>query len=232
MIKKWIFIFLVLFPAISFGEQYLESIPNNCFTNGIYCSHSKVVKKVVDGSLKQMINVEIYLSLSTEDYFNENEILDLFYDFGSWGRYASQEGSESIRFYNTMELDPIEKDGITIRRQYLHYDIRAPRPVTRTTIEAVGHYWQIPSVDGALATVQFKHLTEGNNYIPGVGVLIGCRGLKYTAGIFHIYYDKLKKNFLVTFSADVIPEASFLLNVAASYVENGFLSIMKGMFGL
>ncbi len=225
---KVIIVLIFLFSAkILLAE--LPQIPYECFDYDIYCSHFKLVEKIIDGQKTKVIEATIFVVLSKEDYSIKN-IIDLFFNFDSWKEYAESEGSNAIVFQSSMHLGTFERDGHTVHKQYIHSFLKAPAPIFSITFRGVGHFWLTDPVVGATHSGKFNYLDKGYFHIPNEPPLDGAEGYKYHAGEYHLKADK--DEVYIYFKAWVIPEINLLPQIAAPYIEQSYLSLLKGMFSL
>ncbi|MCK5072719.1 MAG: hypothetical protein KAQ98_04780 [Bacteriovoracaceae bacterium] len=221
------------FIQATFAGTFPE-IPDGCLDEDIYCSEAKVVKKIIDGESKKVIRIKIFVLGTADDYDSEQDILDLFFDFDSWGDYAEMGDSRTIKFKKSLNLGPITWNEHETFRHYANYKIKAPFPINWMNVRAMGYYWNIEPYEGAVASCMFENQTSGVFEIPGEPTLHGGEGFKYTDGEFHIKVEgeEDEKEYYMYFTADVIPAIDFLPSIAAPYVHAGFLAILKGMFDL
>lgn len=228
-----LFIFALLILSTSVLANTLPEIPSDCFDEDVYCTRAKVIRKVVGGESRKVINVKVFAVVSFDDYESVDELMDLFFDFNSWDEYAANEGSGRILFNGQTSSQHMGYEminGFEVAKHYAHYRIKSP--IGYIKVRAMGYYWMVNPYEGAVVSAEFHNQTTGVYEIPGEDTLYGGEGFKYTAGDFHVTMDEDNEEYFIIFNADVVPSISILPSVAKKPILGGFESLLKGMLDL
>ncbi len=231
MKKVLVIIGMFIFSGLC-GASALPEIPEDCFDDENYCFDYKVATNTeVD---KRVIRVDFIAELDAGDYEDEQEILDRFLDFDSWGDYtvwlADFGGSEKKALkVAPMVIDYCTNSGTKMfegREVIINnasYWNKVPFPVNRLKVVERALYFPIETIDGALFTWKFvadPSFTEGE-------------GIQYKTGTLSISYDEDEEVYYAFATIDVIPDMGFelALNFGAKSVATSLVSIFSGMFG-
>lgn len=231
------YLVMVYSMAASFGTMAasqgttsatLPEPPDNCFQNRSYCTNTEIVNE--DG--RRLIKVTLHAQISGDIYSSANDIRELYLDFDKWGEYLKD--SEVIKMIKTIALPSIEINGKTIYRHYVHYTARAPFPLITQKVRMVAHYQDLdpsPYQDAELS-VRFDAITDKDHQIDGEEPLKGAEGLKFQTGDLFVKHDKENNQFLIYSVTKVVPGIDLLPSIAAPYVEDSVVALLKGILSI
>ena len=224
-----IFFFFLISVSIAGG---LPEIPKDCLKDRLYCSQTYVEKMMVKNVMRNVARINVFAVLSKDDWESPNDVVLRFIDFDNWPAYAAYDGTNNIKIKRCFEMSPLFIGDTEIHRQYLYLKAKAPAPIFYIKARSVVHYWLTKPIPGAHLSASFEQQTNNTYVIPGEDILEGAEGIKYNSGEFHLRVDPVSGDYYLYFFALVVPEFDFLLKVAATHIELGYVSIFRGMFDL
>jgi hypothetical protein len=206
----------LLFSLSTFAQ--LPAIPQNCFSEKVYCSTWEVIQ---DSEQKKFIRINFFAELSSENFGSYQEIEKLYMDVPAWISYA--EKSNSLKISLSKQADQgIGANGLPFLSHEAHYVIRGPAPVNWVKVKEITTYQKLPEVPGALTSWSFD-LKKDNPAL---------EGLKGKKGEIHVAFDPEKNAYQLFVIVDIYPAIALLHKMAAPYMEAGFVSMFLGMFDL
>ncbi|MBT3236323.1 MAG: hypothetical protein HN353_10265 [Bdellovibrionales bacterium] len=224
--------FTTIIISISFAAHLLASdtsaldYPRNCFTNEDFCT----VRTVERNGWDKFVRVDLYASFPGELLSSPQELLDFFFDFGSWQIYTADSEIIDIQDSKQVPVDPtlvIGGEG-PIVQHYSHYFYRGlPFPVYSMEVRDLSRY-QVLHSDESSAVVKY-HSVDGHMEIPGARPLDGPEGLTHKEGFLRIDYDANTKRYILQLRTDLTPLISLGLSITGGYVEKGIIEIYQGM---
>jgi hypothetical protein len=211
------FVFLTLFLTLKTFASELPKIPENCFTEKVYCSNWEVLQ---DETSKKFIRINFFAELKKDEFETFQDIEGLYMNFPAWISYA--EGSNSIKInLSRLAEQGIGPDGLPFLSHEANYVIKGPSPVNWVKVKEITTYKKIPEISGALSSWSFDLKKD-----------YSLEGVKGKKGELHIGFDPEKNVYLVYVVVDIYPAIAILHKLAAPYMENGFISMFLGIFDL
>lgn len=207
--------------AGNIASAEVPQMPASCNGDRTLCSSSSVVG---DG----FVAIRIGVKVPKTRVRTPADFMAKYFDFGKWPAYA--QGSDNLKYALSVELSPIQEHGKVIRRQYSNYSVKSPWPINRTQVRAVSLFEviQSPGPD-VLTAISFKIIREGRVDVPaGEKPLEGAEGLKDQFGTLKLY-DLDAGHWLAFLELNSKPAISILPSLAAPYIENATLDLIRGM---
>ena len=212
LIKKTVLFFvgILISSALYAG---IPSVPSKCnLAKKNFCSTGDVVR--VSG--RKAIKVVIAAAFNKSDYRSAQELVDHYFDFAKWPDYTAN--SDNI-WMNYSRAQFVRVDGVERKRHQVKYKIKAPI-IGKLKVEDLVEYDESP-VAGALVSATFRSHPSFASQRDGI---------KENWGQIHVL-DRNGK-YVVVFENFVVPDISFGLGLATSYVERAMKDVFEGMFGL
>ncbi len=213
--KKCLLLALILISQNVFA---LPEIPEDCFTDKVYCHFHKVLK---DPNQKKYIQVIFFAELSGDEYESIEEIEEIFSDFPAWIEYTKDSEDVDMKTSLTRFRGDTEA-GEHLRIHEAEYTMKAPRPINRVNVKEVTIYKKTVPFEGADSS-WFFYLDRSYEDLQGV---------KDKKGELHLVYLPEQNIYRFYVLINTWPEISILHKVSAPYVEKALVSIFLGMFDL
>ena len=227
MINKFL-IFCFLFSGLNQGHAGVTAfpdIPNGCFDQDVYCSHTQVLE--IDGD--KNIRIEFFATADLADYPLPQDVVNKYFAFDHWEEYTADSNAISVQASALLKMEGAYDQLI----QYSRYINDGPFPISKIRVREVTLYQRIPHIEGADISYTFSLLPGTFNNLPEVDDKYKSYdhpdGVQKKEGEIHVKYLPQEERYVMYIRADIVPTIKLLPNVAAKFIERSFVAVSKGM---
>ena len=229
--------------AFAETENLVKMVPEDCFAD--IESQDYCLQYQDSGLLGKTVKMQAYLKLYKFDYADAQSIKDSYLQFSDWADKSNALEKDTVNFKFSYRLPEVVRDDITFIPSYMSYVSQAPA-IIGGKLDVIGVSltgevapWDI-DVNGELVKADasmiyyldneaWENLPDGSNLAKPKGI-VSHKGSLHVVSCEHTDICDVDSEWMIIYTAEVIPEVKIGSNLAAPFVSATVQHILEGLF--